>query len=80
MVSTVRYDVDEPDETPAGVAGSDPAQTVWTDSIPPTDLGVSAMGLDEFDHLRVPQRPAPAVRDLKRRVHFSTKCAWNTIK
>jgi hypothetical protein len=63
MVSTVRYDVDEADETPAAVAGSDPAQTVWTDSIPPADLGVAAMGMDEFNHLRVGQRAAPAVRD-----------------
>jgi hypothetical protein len=63
MVSTVRYDVDEADETPAGLAGSDPAQTVWTDSIPPADVSVSAMGLDELDHLRVGQRAAPAVRD-----------------
>jgi len=63
MVSTVRYDVDEADETPAGVAGSDPAETVWTDSIPPADLGVSAMGVDEFNHLRVGQRVAPAIRD-----------------
>lgn len=63
MVSPVRYDVDEANEAPAGVAGSDPAQTVWTDSIPPSDIGVSAMGIDEFDHLRVGQRAAPAVRD-----------------
>jgi len=63
VVSAVRYDVDEANEAPAGVAGSDPAQTVWTDSIPPAHLGVSAMGIDEFNHLRVGQRAAPAVRD-----------------
>lgn len=63
VVSTVRCDVDEADEAPAGVAGSDPAETVWTDSIPPADLGVSAMGIDELNHLRVRQRAAPAIRD-----------------
>src|SRR5712691_2323522 len=63
MVSTVRYDVDEADDAPAGVAGGDPAQTVWTDSIPPADLGVSAVGIDEFNHLRIGQRATPAVRD-----------------
>ena len=63
MVSAVRYDVDEANEAPAGVARSDPAQTVWTDSIPPADLGVSAMGIDEFNYLGVGQRAAPAVRD-----------------
>jgi len=45
MVSTVRYDVDEADETPAGVGDSDPAEAVWTGSIPPADLGVSARAL-----------------------------------
>lgn len=63
MVSTVRYDVDETDETPAGVAGSHPAKTVRTDSIPPAELGVSAMGIDELNHLRVGQRAPPAIRD-----------------
>jgi hypothetical protein len=67
MVSTVGYDVHKADETPVGVASSDPAQTVWTDSIPPTDLGVFAMGIDEFTHLRVRQRAAPPVRDAVRR-------------
>ena len=46
-----------------GVAGSDPAQTLWTNAIPPADLGLSAMGIDEFNHLRVGQRAAPAIRD-----------------
>src|SRR5687767_7734447 len=63
VVSAVGHDVDEADEAPAGVAGSDPAQTVWTDSIPPADLGISAMRIDELNHLRVGQRAAPAVRD-----------------
>lgn len=40
VVSTVGCDVDEADEAPVGVAGSDPAETVGTDSIPPADLGV----------------------------------------
>ena len=63
MVSAVGYDVDEADEAPTGVAGSHPAQTVCTDSIPPADLGASAMGIDELNHLRVGQRAAPAVGD-----------------
>jgi hypothetical protein len=63
VVAAVGYDVDEPYEASGDVAGSDPAQTVWTDSIPPADLGVSTMGIDELNHLRVGQRPAPAVRD-----------------
>ena len=63
MVSSVRYDVNEADEPSAGVAGSDPAETVWTDSVPPADLGVSVMGIHELNHLRVGQRAAPAVRD-----------------
>ena len=66
MVSTVRYDVDEANEATAGVAGCDPAQTMWADSIPPADLGVSAMGIDEVNHLRIGQRTAPAVRDAVR--------------
>ncbi len=63
VVSTVGHDVGEADERPAGVADSDPAETVGTDSTPLADCGVSAMNIDEFNQLRVGQRTAPAVRD-----------------
>jgi hypothetical protein len=63
MVSAVGYDVDETDQATAGLAGGDPTETVGTDSIPPADLGVSAMSIDELNHLGVRQRAAPAVRD-----------------
>jgi hypothetical protein len=63
VVSTIRNDVHEADELTVDVARSYPAKAVRPDSIPPADLGIPAMGGNEFNHLVVSQRVAPPVSD-----------------
>ena len=53
VVSTIRHDVHEADQLPVLCARSDPTEAARTDSAPLSGLRVSAVGVNEFDHLLV---------------------------
>ena len=58
VIASVPDDVDEPDQEPVAVAGTDPAETVRTDPIPPPDGRVAAVRADEVGHLLVRHAPS----------------------
>ena len=53
VVSTIRHDIHEADQPPVFGARSYPTEAAGTDSAPPSDLRVSSMCANEFNHLLV---------------------------
>lgn len=71
VISSVPGDIDEADKEPVRVAGTNPAQAVRADPVPPADTRVPAVRHDEVDHLVVGYGPAPGEGDRVRHVRKS---------
>jgi hypothetical protein len=64
VITPVPGHVDKAGQGAVWLPGSDPAKAVRPDLIPPSGRSPAAMGCDERHHLRVGERPAPAILDL----------------
>ena len=71
VIPSVPRDVDESDQQPIPVPGTDPAETPSADPAPPPDARSASVGFDEVDHLVVGHRLPPGVRNL-----FATLPLW----
>ena len=63
VVASVPGDVDEARRLPVRKPGRDPSEAVRADAVPPADLGVAAVRIDERDELGIGDLAAPAVLD-----------------
>lgn len=63
VITPVPCHVDKAGQGAVRLPGSDPAKAVGPDLIPPSGRSPAAMRCDERHHLRIGERPAPAILD-----------------
>ena len=76
VITPVPCHVDKTGQGTVWLTGSDPAKAVGPDLVPPSGRSPAAVRPDERHHLRVGDRPAPAILDRLRHIPDRSVSRW----